>query len=142
MEVPAGGGSAEASSDALYLALSLRNAGNGIAVLHGWRFYPQRVVSADEHPPLEEFHRLSRDLYVPVSDIGFWQGAFRDPTDPNYPSARRAIESRQPITVDLLYGDHKVGQRVISRFTLTPRDSGQWMAATTRHWNVDRPDPR
>jgi hypothetical protein len=25
----------------VYLAVGLRNAGNGIAVLHGWRFHPE-----------------------------------------------------------------------------------------------------
>jgi hypothetical protein len=32
-----------ASNDVIYLALSLRNAGSGLAVLHGWRFAPERL---------------------------------------------------------------------------------------------------
>jgi len=47
--------------------------------------------------------------------------------------------------VDILYGDFEGGQRVISRFLLTPRegdDGLRWLAAVGRHWNVDRPDPR
>jgi hypothetical protein len=47
--------------------------------------------------------------------------------------------------VDILYGDFEGGQRVISRFMLTPRETGddvRWYAAVGRHWNVDRPDPR
>src|SRR3954453_18746598 len=40
--VPGGGGVAEVSGDVVYLAVALRNAGNGIAVLHGWRFSPGR----------------------------------------------------------------------------------------------------
>src|SRR5438876_8316762 len=36
--VPGGGGVAEATHEAIYLMLSLRNAGPGLAVLHGWRF--------------------------------------------------------------------------------------------------------
>src|SRR4051812_20460249 len=34
---PGGGGTAEVTEAAIYLTLSIRNAGNGIAVLHGWR---------------------------------------------------------------------------------------------------------
>jgi hypothetical protein len=33
---PGGGGTAEVTDDAIYLTMSVRNAGNGIAVLHGW----------------------------------------------------------------------------------------------------------
>jgi len=81
-------------------------------------------------------------------DIGFWQGAFRNPEDPRYAPARKAIEAREPWTVELLYGDHEGGQRAISRFTILPFDSGEadrddgWLASQSRHWNVDRPDPR
>ncbi len=139
--VPGGCGAAEAG-DAVYLALSLRNVGSGIAVLHGWRFDPGRVPSEGGHPPVEDFRRLARDLYLPTGDVGFWQGAFRDPSDPAYAGARTAIETRQPLTVDILYGDYEGGQRVISRFVLLPRDNGGWLASNIRHWNIDRAEPR
>jgi hypothetical protein len=42
----------------------------------------------------------------------------------------------------VLYGDHALGQRSITRFALTPRDDSSWIASVARHWNVDRPDPR
>jgi hypothetical protein len=35
------GGVAEATDEAVYLAISLRNVGSEIAGLHGWRFYPE-----------------------------------------------------------------------------------------------------
>ena len=35
----------EATEDAIYLAIALRNAGSGIAVLHGWYFTPDRVTT-------------------------------------------------------------------------------------------------
>ncbi len=133
----------------VYLAVALRNAGSGIAVLHGGRFYPEWHRS-EQHAPLEEFERQNRDLYIPVGDIGFWQGAFRDPEDPRYSPARKAIESRQPWTVELLYGDHEGGQRAVTRFTMLalssedPRTGPEdgWLASQSRHWNIDRPDPR
>ncbi len=142
--VPGGGAVAEAADDAVYLALSLRNVGSGIAVLHGWRFFPERLLSSAvaDHSPLEEFTRLTRDLYVPAGDVGFWQGTFRDPDSPEFAAARRAIEARESLTVELLYGDYEGGQRVISRFAVIPRDDGKWIAAAGRHWNVDGADPR
>jgi hypothetical protein len=130
--------------DPVYLALALRNAGSGIAVLHGWHFYPE-WHREDQHAPLDEFERQNRDLYIPVGDIGFWQGAFRDPSDLRYGSARKAIEARTPWTVELLYGDHEGGQRAVTRFTMLPRGEdpdGGWFASQNRHWNIDRPDPR
>ena len=142
--VASGGGAvAEVGDEAVYLAISLRNVGAGIAVLHGWQFYPERVLSTGRAPPPpEEFQRLTRDLYVPVADTGFWQGAFRDPGADEFAAARAAIEARRAVTVDLLYGDHEGGQRVISRFLLSPRDDGNWIASVGRHWNIDRADPR
>jgi hypothetical protein len=143
-EIGGGDGTSGSTDEAIYLALSLRNAGNGIAVLHGWRFYPERLNTPADHPPPEEFRPLTRDIYIPPGDTGFWQGAFRDLTAPEYDAARRVIESRQPWTVDVLYGDHDGGQRVISRFAMLPRtrEDGTWFAAVGRHWNIDRPDPR
>ena len=144
LAVKGGEGAAEASSEAVYLAISVRNAGTGIAVLHGWRFYPERLtgVGGGDPPPVEEFSRLTRDIYVPAGDVGFWQGAFRDPAVPEFAAATAAIAARNPLTVDILYGDHEGGQRTISRFGLLPRDDGAWIAAAARHWNVDRDDPR
>jgi hypothetical protein len=156
-----GGGDGTMGADnAVYLALAMRNVGSGIAVLHGWRFYPDWHRD-DQHAPLEEFERQNRDLYIPVGDIGFWQGAFRDPQDPRYEAARKVIEARQPWTLELLYGDHEGGQRAVIRFTMLPlsmrpdaappdgsgRDADAkvdtgWFASQNRHWNIDRPDPR
>jgi hypothetical protein len=142
-EVGGGDGSLGEETSVVYLAVGLRNAGNGIAVLHGWRFYPEWHRD-EQHAPLEEFRRQTRDLYIPVGDVGFWQGAFRDKDDAQYEAARKVIEAREPWTVELLYGDHEGGQRVVSRFTmLTRRDTADgWFASVSRHWNIDRPDPR
>jgi hypothetical protein len=100
------------------------------------------MTRADSHAAVDEFVRLTRDLYIGPADVGFWQGTFRDPSSQEFTAARDAIASRQPLTVELLYGDHEGGQRTISRFALLPRDDGGWIATVARHWNVDRPDPR
>jgi hypothetical protein len=55
---------------------------------------------------------------------------------------RERIAAPERVVVDLLYGDHHGGQRVISRFSLLLRGDGHWLATVARHWNVDRPDPR
>ena len=47
--------------------------------------------------------------------------------------------------IDILYGDFEGGQRMISRFMLSPRETAdgvRWFAAVGRHWSVDRPEPR
>jgi hypothetical protein len=146
--VPGGQGIASGTDVAVYFVIAVRNVGTGIAVLHGWRLIPELQLGREAHivaPPLEEFTTLTRDLYVAPGDVGFWQGSFRDPASDGYREARRAVETRQRMGVDILYGDFEGGQRVISRFMLTPReadDGVRWYAAVGRHWNVDRPDPR
>jgi len=95
-----------------------------------------------DRPGPDDFRRLTRDLYVPVGDIGFWQGAFRDPSASEFVEAASAVTARQGMMIDLLYGDHEGGQRMISRFSMRPRDDGGWMIEAGRHWNVDREDPR
>jgi len=146
--VPGGQGIAQATDEADYFVISIRNVGTGIAVLHGWHLIPELVLERSAHvtpPPLEDFTTLTRDLYVAPGDIGFWQGSFRDSRSDGYLEARRAVEARQTIGVDILYGDFEGGQRVISRFMLTAKEidgAVRWFASVGRHWNVDRPDPR
>jgi len=136
-----GGGVAEATDGTVYLAIAVRNVGSGIAVLHGWHLFPEPVLGDVDHTPVEEFRRLTRDLYIAPGEVGFWQGAFREPDDPAFAEARAAIEEPRRVAVDVLYGDHELGQRSITRFALSPRDE-RWIASVVRHWNVDRPDPR
>jgi hypothetical protein len=142
VKVEGGRASAECTDEAVYLAMSLRNVGNGLAVLDRWDFYPERDISNGDYHPLDQFHRLTRDLYVPSGDIGFWQGTFRDRADPQFDAAAAAIEARQAMVVDLLYGDHEGGQRTVSRFSLIPAGDSGWITAASRHWNIDRDDPR
>ena len=139
--VPGGRATAQAEDGVIYLTMSVRNVGRGIAVVHGWHFYPDWGTGVPD-PVLDEFHRQSRDLYVPPGDIGFWQGAFRDEGDPQYEDACKAVTSRSQMTVDILYGDADGGQRTITRFGLQPRQDETWLVSVNRHWNIDRPDPR
>ena len=140
-----GRGIAEVGDSAVYLAIPLRNVGSGIAVLHGWTFYATEELSSGglrDHADPSEFIRLTRDLYIPVNDVGFWQGAFRDPDSREFAEARDAVERRIALIIDLLYGDYEGGQRTITRFALRPLDAEGWTVTTARHWNIDRDDPR
>jgi hypothetical protein len=142
VHVPGGLAVAEVGTDAIYLAISIRNVGTGLAVLNGWMFRPERIVNVTQRPDPEDFHRLTRDLYVPAGDRGFWQGTYREPGAVEFRRAAETINARRPFTIDVLYGDGEGGQRMISRFTLTAGRGDAWVAAVTRHWNLDRPDPR
>ncbi len=140
--VPGSGAIAEATDDAVYFALATRNVGSGIAVLHGWYLHTEPQAGMTDHTPLEAFTRLTRDLYIAPGEIGFWQGVFRDPEEAGFAAARSAVEEPRRVAVEVLYGDHELGQRSIAPFALTPRDDKTWITSVARHWNVDRPDPR
>jgi hypothetical protein len=143
--VAAAGGRAaiELVDGVVYLAISLRNVGSGIAVCQGWSVRPGETSTAraPSHAPLEEFRLQARDLYVPANDIGMWQGALRDPDDPVRAALVEAIETRATVTIELLYTDHVGRQRTISRFGLSPYDEG-WLSGLIRHWYLDWDGPR
>jgi hypothetical protein len=147
MALEGGRGGAELGNGVVYLAVSVRNAGQGVAVLHGWRFQ----VGTEIDPPRPDpatFRHQSRDILIAPGDIGFWQGAFRDSDDAQYDEAVAAIKTDDDeivLTIDLLYGDNDGGQRMVSRMMLRGLirdDKRVWVASVVRHWNVDRPDPR
>jgi hypothetical protein len=138
--VQGGRGAAEATDDAVYLAISVRNAGQGIAVEHGWAMVHD-VDANSPHTPVPSFRRLTRDLFIGPNDVGFWQGALRDPAADGFAAAKQAIESGDALTIDILYGDAEGGQRTITRFRLT-RYNENYLAAVGRHWMLDRSQPR
>lgn len=147
LRVPGGHGAVEVTPEGAFLAISLRNVGTGVAVLHGW-VVDRRVDSgvAPDHAPLDRFRRLTRDLYVPPQDVLFWQAALRDPADPTHAVVQEAVRTEDALAVELLYGDDEGGQRTVTRFALVPHrtDDGslRWLATVGRHWYVDRAAPR
>jgi hypothetical protein len=137
------GGALEVLGGRIYMAIGLRNAGAGIAVLHGWRVAPYRQGMPNERPPLEEFRRQQRDLYIPVGANGFWHGAIRDPADPSYAGVCAAAQDGTRLALDLLYSDHEGAQRAIARFGITVNEDQSGRSANVvRYWNVDRDGPR
>jgi hypothetical protein len=146
-----GGGRALIREDGpvLYLAIPVRNAGAGMALLRGYhlegesaqraREDPQGVARhrrGEEAPPLESFSEQQRDLYVPPGGLGHWQAALRDPAEERHRRVREAIATDGRITVDLLYTDHEDGQPAITRFVALPEGPGRWRPEVARHWSV------
>jgi hypothetical protein len=150
VRAPGGQAVAEVTDGVVYLAISLRNVGTGIAVLLGWypvatllatRDAPDFGIPRREHVEPDEFRILSRDLYIPPGDIGLWQGALRDPSEEIHGQLATAIAEPRAFTIELMYSDHVGGQRSITRFSLFPVQD-HWLAGVTRHWSLDRPGPR
>jgi hypothetical protein len=131
------------------MAVALRNGGNGLAVIHGWRAEPRArdagvgAAAVMEAPDPESFRRQTRDLYIPAGETGFWQGAIRDRDDPAFAALKTAVRDDHSVMIDILYGDHQGGQRAIARFTVFdwPEKDGE-RAESIRYWNVDGDDPR
>jgi hypothetical protein len=142
LKVDGGRAAVKVTDDVIYLAVALHNAGSGIAVLDRWDLSADHARGDFPHREPDAFRRLTRDIYIPAGSLGFWQGAFRDTGERLFDVTHEAIDEPRVIAVDLLYGDLEGGQRTISRFMLTPRPDGQWLAGVVRHWNLDRADPR
>jgi hypothetical protein len=127
----------------VYLAISLRNVGSGIGVCQGWIVRAGFASSRDMpmHAPQQDFRVQTRDLYVPACDIGMWQGALRNPDDPVRAAVAKAIDAREPFSVELLYSDQVGLQRTITRFGVFPA-ADSWLASVARHWYLDWDGPR
>lgn len=137
------------SAGVIYLAVSLRNTGQGIGVIHGWRFQAGREP-IPQRPDPGSFRVQGLDLVIAPGEVGYWEGALRDSNDPQHAEAIEVAKESGlgNATIDLLYGDQEGGQRVISRMMLRrfipddPDKPAGWLATVIRHWNLDRPDPR
>jgi hypothetical protein len=140
----AGGcGYAAIQDGSLYLAMSLRNVNAGLGVLQGWDPSTRRRLSSDPHSDPERFRPQSRDLYIPAGDVSYWHAAIRDSDDGDFEPLCAAVKARESFGIDLLYTDLEGGQRTISRFALHPSETDdRWILTVSRHWNLDRPDPR
>ncbi|TMK36207.1 MAG: hypothetical protein E6G58_06340 [Actinobacteria bacterium] len=139
--LPGGGATVEVVDGNVYLAMSLRNSGSGIGVIHGWHLGLHDLHAQHAHAEPNEFRPQLRDLYVPGGDISFWQGAIRDHDDPEYAPLVEAVRSSRMFRIELLYTDHEGAQRAITEFLLAPGKE-RWLCSAIRHWNLDRPDPR
>jgi hypothetical protein len=140
LTVDGGGATVEVTDDVVYLGVSVRNVGTGLAVMHGWHAQPG-LRTDRSHPPLDDFTPQNLDIYVAPGDAGLWLSAFRDPAASIFQAVANAAKAGETMMVSLLYGDFEGGQRVITQFSLRHAND-RWLAMATRHFNVDRPDPR
>ena len=145
--VPGGQGWVEATPEAVYLAMSLRNVGAG----HGG--HPRLARRAQ---PRHERRRPLAGRHVPAPVTRPLRPAERQqllagrlPRERPRRSAPRSatlIGRNEPFTIELLYGDLEGGQRTISRFSVVHfgdgDDPSNWLVSVVRHWNLDRVDPR
>jgi hypothetical protein len=143
MEIPGHGGVVEVAGGPVYVGIGLRNAGSGLAVIHGW--YAQPYEQGVQQAPTEvvAFHPQQLDLYVPAGGDGYWQGAVRDETDDQHALLSAAARDGDRVIIDLMYGDHEGGQRSIVRFALVADEpGGPRRANVLRYWSLDGNDPR
>jgi hypothetical protein len=145
MSVPGHGGAVEVTDRAVYLAIGLRNGGQGLAVIHGWQVVvPDETTDVNRRPNPDTFRRQGLDLYIPPGDTGYWEGALRDPQEPVFAAVRDAVEQGERVLLDLLYGDHEGGQRAVARFSVHADEDSVTgrRSQVIRNFNVDRDDPR
>jgi hypothetical protein len=140
LKVDGGTGALEVTDEVVYVAVSIRNVGTGLAVLHGW-YVCTGMQRERSHPPLDEFTNQNLDIFVAPGDDALWLSALRDPTADIFHAVTSAVKAGEPLVVYLLYGDFEGGQRVVTQFTLRQANE-RWLTQASRHFNVDRPDPR
>jgi hypothetical protein len=129
-----GQASVELVDGVVYLAMMVRNMGNGMAIIEAWQPHPGQLEREDGWGTIDEFRPQTRDLWVPPGDVAFWQGALRDDTDELHTAVSRAIGDGA-LTIDLAYLDHEGGQRTFSRFSLIREEGerGGWSLILSRH---------
>ncbi len=113
----------------IYLAMLVRNVGNGMAVIEAWLPHPGQATSTDAWEAPDDFRGQTRALWVPPGDVAFWQGALRDESEEIFGPVREAV-ARGAVSIDLLYQDHEGDQRTISRFSVVRRDGRDGSEAT------------
>ena len=133
---------AEATAESIYLAMSLRNVGAGMAVLQSWYVWTDSGIVREEPQALHTFRQLTRDLYIAPNDTGFWQGAFRDQADEVFAVTSAKIRARESLAIDILYCNSEGGQRTVSRFQVVPVAEDAWICTVGRHFSLDHDLPR
>jgi hypothetical protein len=93
-------------------------------------------------PSLADFRQQQLDLYIPAGETGYWQGGLYEPGEPGYRDVIDTLNSGGGVIwVDLLYGDHEGGQRMIVRFGMSewPNDGAEEIgerAYVLRYWDA------
>jgi hypothetical protein len=151
VKLEGGRAAVEVIDSVVYLAMLVRNVGNGMAVIEAWQPFAGQMKADDPWGALEDFRPQSRALWIAPNDVAFWQGALRDESS----ELQRAITAgvaEGAVTVDLLYLDNEGGHRTVSRFSLICQyghqldenaeregrgDRQNWWVSLSRHRNLE-----
>ena len=81
-----GQGAVEIIDGVVYLAMQVRNVGNGIGVIEAWQPFPSLPLAVGVHPgpgdtEPEDLRPQTRSLWVPPGGVAFWQGALRNESE-------------------------------------------------------------
>jgi hypothetical protein len=132
----------EEYGDTIYLGMTLRNVGAGIAVLQGWHTWGELAGRELDHRDPADFRLQIRDIYVALGDVDMWQGALHPSDGLIFGDVAAVCAERRPFEIDLLYGDQIGGQRTVTRFSVTPVGDDRWLGSVGIHWNLDLAGPR
>jgi len=105
----------------VYLAMLVRNVGNGMAIIESWEPFPGQRTSTDPWGNIEDFRPQTRALWIAPGDVAFWQGALRDKTDARLKAVASAVADGA-LTVDLLYLDPE-GEKLAGGLLKAPKMS-------------------
>jgi hypothetical protein len=135
VSVKGGRAAVEVIDGVVYLAMMVRNVGQGLAIIEAWKPYPRQLPATEPVPDRATFRPQTRSLWIPPGGIGFWQGAIRDPNDPTLAQTVAGIEDGA-ITIDVLYQDPEGEREVVTRFTIIRRSEeadGDWWVSMGTH---------
>ena len=99
----------------IYLAISLRNVGPGLAVPFGWSSWRGRPLSISTHATLRT-SACRRATSTWSFRHRVLAGRHPRHDDPDFAWLSTAIVNAEAFTLEILYGDHEGGQRTITRF--------------------------
>jgi hypothetical protein len=136
------GAIAEVVDDNLYLAMSVRNSGSGVAVIHGWHLVLRELQQDTRTPSPTSSADSCETSASPATTSGSGRPRSANRDDPEYGALLEAVRGPRVFAIELLYSDHEGGQRAIGRFAVAPVKESVWLCSVVRHWNLDRPDPR
>jgi hypothetical protein len=151
VKLEGGRAAVEVIDGVVYLAMLVRNVGNGMAVIEAWQPFAGQLKTDDPWGSLEEFRPQSRALWIAPNDVAFWQGALRDESSELQRSITAGVADGA-VTVDLLYLDNEGGHRTVSRFSFICQygrqlddnaeregrgDRQNWWVSLSRHRNLE-----
>lgn len=117
----------------VYLAVSIRNVGSGVAVLHGWHVQAG-LQTQRSHPPLEEFTTQNLDIYVAPDGNGLWLSALRDPAPGLITAPQCWLFSARWLRLSDMTENNAAREVCIWTYWVRPEAEEGFKALLARHW--------